>query len=71
MLERAGAQSLTCHTRTREQCGQNTLYRFSSVSSVIDINISRILEIQGLADWAREGGHFSTCVREREHSHAR
>ena len=71
MLERAGAQSLTCHTRTREQCGQNTLYRFSSVSSVIDINISRILEIQGLVDWAREGGHLSTSVREREHPHAR
>jgi tRNA-dihydrouridine synthase len=40
MLERAGAQILTCHGRTREQRGQNTVCRSCHFLTRLAINVS-------------------------------
>ena len=47
MLERAGAQIITCHGRIREQRGQNTVRPFNTITR----GLNRLLFFQGLADW--------------------
>lgn len=48
MLERAGAQILTCHGRVREQRGHNTVSPFDYFSLLA---VESIFPPQGLADW--------------------
>ena len=47
MLERAGAQIITCHGRIREQRGQNTVRLFINITR----GLNRLFFFQGLADW--------------------